>query len=93
MRTFLSELTEAELQELITIAVQKALENPSPAKKDIEYLTREETASKLHISLPTLHEYTKAGKLKKYRIKGRVLYKKDEIDAALTSNEPLKYRR
>ena len=61
--------------------------------KVVKYLTRKEVATKLHISLPTLNEYTKSGKLKAYRINGRVLYRNDEIESALTSVEPLKYRR
>lgn len=85
--------TEEEFDEHVTAAVKKALENFSSYKQEIIYLTRIQVAKKLHISLPTLNEYTKTGKLKGYRISGRVLYKKDEIDKALTSIEPLKYRR
>jgi excisionase family DNA binding protein len=84
-------LTEEEFDEHVTAAVKRALENFSPSKEEIIYLTRKQVAKKLHISLPTLNEYTKTGKLKGYRINGRVLYKKDEIDNALTSIEPLKY--
>ncbi|MBT3385984.1 MAG: helix-turn-helix domain-containing protein [Prolixibacteraceae bacterium] len=93
MKGIIIPLTEEEFQAHLTAAVLIALENFIPKNKGIEYLTRKEVATKLHISLPTLNEYTKSGKLKAYRINGRVLYRNDEIESALTSVEPLKYRR
>ena len=48
------------------------------------YLTRKETADKLSVSLPTLNEYTKRNLIKGYRFGVRVLYKQNEIEAALT---------
>jgi excisionase family DNA binding protein len=86
-------LTEKEFDEHVTAAVKRALENFSPSKEEIIYLTRKQVAKKLHISLPTLNEYTKTGKLKGYRINGRILYKKNEINTALTAIDTLKYRR
>lgn len=50
----------------------------------IIYLTRGEVAKKLQISLPTLHSYTKDGFIRSYRIGGKVRYKADDIDKALT---------
>jgi hypothetical protein len=47
----------------------------------------------LKISLPLLHEHTKNGILKAYRIGGRVLYRWDEVYEALEKVETLKYRR
>jgi len=65
-----------------------------PNQKDItKYLTRKEVAELLSISLPTLNEYTKTGKLKGFRIGGRVLYCANEIQNSLTEIEALKYRR
>lgn len=86
-------ITEEEFQERLEAIFQKMLENYSPALPVIQYLTRNDVAKRLHISLPTLNEYTKSGKLKGYRINGRVLYKEDEINEALTAIKPLKYRR
>jgi len=60
--------------------------------KEPEYLTRKETALKFHISLVTLNRLTKDGTLKSYRIGGRVLYKSNEINHALTEMHK-KYRR
>ena len=86
-------LTEEEFQARLDAAVKNALENFTPQIVQFEYLTRKKVSARLHISLPTLNEYTKTGKLKAYRINGRVLYRENEIDAALTSVESLKYKR
>jgi hypothetical protein len=93
MKGIIIPLTEEEFEAHLEAAVQKAIKNYSPTKDEVVYRTRKETAKKLHISLPTLNEYTKLGKLKGHRIMGRVLYREDEIDAALTAVQPLKYRR
>jgi excisionase family DNA binding protein len=93
MAGLIIQISEEEFQEKLEKAIEKALENFIPKKEEIKYLTRKEVAAKLRISLPTLNEYTKTGKLQGYRMMGRLLYKADEIDAALTSVQPLKYRR
>lgn len=46
-------------------------------------LTRKETAKRLNITLATLHEYTKSGKIIANRIGNRVLYKECDIQNAL----------
>ena len=56
----------------------------SPSAKEAKYITRKETATLLHISLPTLNEWTKDGTLKSYRIGTRVLYKPDEVAETVT---------
>lgn len=53
-------------------------------------LSRKETAKKLCISLPTLHQWTKNGNIQAHRIGGRVLYKWSEIELALKAIEPPK---
>ena len=87
---------DEELKKIIRDSVReefqkilKMLEESANTK----YLTRKETAAKLRISLPTLNEYTKNGKLIGHRLTGRVLYREDEINDALNAVEPLKYRR
>lgn len=52
-------------------------ENTSP------YLSREAAAKILTISLPTLAARTKEGYLISYRMKGRILYKRIEIENAM----------
>lgn len=55
-------------------------------------MTRQEAANYLRISLPTLNEYTKEGKIEGQRIGGRLLYKLDSLQAALQSTD-LKKRK
>ncbi|NVN97050.1 excisionase family DNA-binding protein [Candidatus Nomurabacteria bacterium] len=47
------------------------------------YWTRKETAEHLSITLPTLRQWTKEGRIKSHEIGRRVLYKPDEVDKAL----------
>lgn len=58
-----------------------------------QYLTRKEVAKALRVSLPTLNELTKKGKLTGYRLNGRVLYKFSEVDSSLIQIVASKYRR
>jgi len=82
-----------QLQTLIVDAVNACLyirdqEQPKQAPAALpapdEYLTRQQAADKLMISLPTLNELTKGGKLPGYRIGNRLRYKATEIQQALT---------
>jgi excisionase family DNA binding protein len=59
----------------------------------IEYGTREEVAKVLRISLPTLNDYTKRGILTAYKIGGKILYRWDDVHAAVQKVEHTKYRR
>ena len=47
------------------------------------YLTREEAAQLLKITLPTLHAWTAQGKIQKSKIGNRVLYSDEEIKRAI----------
>lgn len=62
---------------------------PQPEK----LLTRRETAKKLHVTLPTLRDYTRRGYLKGYRIGNRVLYKRNEVLNALQQIRTAKQAR
>jgi excisionase family DNA binding protein len=53
---------------------------PSPK---IEYLSRKEVSELLKVSLVTVHKWTNEGLINSYRIGRRVMYKKNEIEAAL----------
>ena len=52
-------------------------------KKETKPLTRKEAASYLDVSLPTLHEWTKIGKIRGARIGAQVRYRHEDIEAAL----------
>ncbi len=51
--------------------------------KEEIYLTRHEVCELLHITLPTLHTWTKKGKINAIKIGGRVLYKTSLINESL----------
>lgn len=78
-------LTPVPLNELvgeIVRAVRADMDTAAPPPPE-ELLTRKETAKQLHVTLPTLREYTRRGYLKGYRMGNRVLYKRNEVLAAL----------
>ena len=67
-------------------------ENLRQIEKDLPdlLLTRKEVASKLNISLPTLHKYSELGILTRHKIGERVYYRWSEILAAAKKIEPNK---
>ena len=82
----LSTIPYAEFQTLISTAVQTAVQAATEhlqAKENVEYLTRKQTSTLLGISLVTLSEWTKEGKIKGYRIASRIRYKRHEIEQSL----------
>ena len=57
---------------------------PQPeASKSFRYMTRKDIAAQLHITLPTLHEWTKLGLIKSYRIGSPVLFRSDDINESI----------
>ena len=82
----LSTIPYAEFQTLISTAVQTAVQAATEhlqPKENVEYLTRKQTSTLLGISLVTLSEWTKEGKIKGYRIASRIRYKRHEIEQSL----------
>lgn len=63
------------------------------ASHQSDYLTRAETAKMLKITLPTLHDWTKSGYLKAYRMGCRVLYKESDIVLALEKVPSFKHKK
>jgi excisionase family DNA binding protein len=53
-------------------------------KQPTEYLTRNEVAELLKISLVTVHNWSKQGVLKSYGIGNRVYFKRSDIELAIT---------
>jgi excisionase family DNA binding protein len=90
----LQNVTRQDLTAIIESAVSGLIKDfhPSPEVKT-EYLTRKEVAALLRISIPTLHQLIKTGKLKGYRIGGRVLFNKAEVEGSLEEIETLKYKQ
>jgi len=56
-------------------------------KEPTQYLTRNEVAEMLSIDISTVHNLSVKGTLQKYQIGGRVLYKREEIEHAITKLE------
>lgn len=82
----LLQVDEDRLYEIVSDAVNDRLRNINSQPTDKEtnkYLTREKVAELLHITLPTLHSLTQTGRIKAYKIGGRVLYKAKDVDNAL----------
>jgi len=79
---------EQRQKELIKDTLVQIINQPGNSLP--ENLSRQQACDYLNISLSTLNTYTKEGFLKKYRFGGnRVLYKRSELDEALTSIETL----
>lgn len=82
-------LTTDDLKNIIIESVSQALNGPETAPagtqpEQPEYLTRKQTADKLHISLGTLDTYTKLGILSAVKIGHRVLYRTEDLNEAFT---------
>jgi excisionase family DNA binding protein len=90
----LSQIPINELTEIISETIKKELQNLSPENEPTtEFITRKQTAELLGISLVTLHDWTKKGIIKGYRINTRIRYKKSEVLEAVKQIHTLKYGR
>ncbi len=77
-------LESSELKELIKEAFLEVYGQKTPVEsKQLEYISRKETAQRLGISLPTLNKNTKSGVIIGYRFGGKVMYKCEDIDGCL----------
>ncbi len=64
------------------------MEINTSVKKDYEeYLTRKEVKQALGISLPTIRRLTLDGLFPSYKVRGRVLYKRAEIDSMIANGK------
>jgi len=77
--TILQNVSFLELKKLISETVQEQIEHIQQPPPKTELLTRKEAAEILGVSLPTLHYWTKDGKVPAYRIGNRVRYKRNEV--------------
>ena len=57
------------------------------------FISRDEVAALLKITLPTLHDWTKLGWLKSYKIGHRVLYKPHEVMEAVKTTAINKHKK
>ena len=79
--------TLAEKLDTLTNALtEKEAKAETSANTPEKFLTRSEVARLLKITLPTLHDWTKKGLLKAYRIGNRIRYKEAEVMATISNN-------
>ena len=82
-----------ELESLIQNAIKESLvlrEQPKTEKSN-DFITRQETASILKISLVTLHHWTKRGLIDSYKISTRVRFKRSEVLRLVENGSLTKY--
>lgn len=91
----LSGLTLNDLLEKIGEVIDNRLSKSVPNKLENQsgYLSRKEVSKLLKITLPTLHDWTKQGILKSYKIGTRVLYKESEVKETLERVPLFKHRK
>ena len=73
-------MIDEAIERTVRPMIEQAVQPPHTPK----LLTRQQTARFLSVSLPTLHEWTMAGKITASRIGTRVRYYQTDVEAALT---------
>jgi excisionase family DNA binding protein len=88
------EQLKSELSDTIKKDIEKLLSlYQTPPQKENDFLTRKQAAALLGISLVTLGDWTKTGKVTGYRIASRVRYKRNELEKSLSQIQTFKVRR
>lgn len=67
-------------------AVKETLENNPPILDGERYLTNNDVANMLHISLRTLQDWRDNGRIAYIQISGKVLYKESDVRRLLEEN-------
>lgn len=80
------------IRQAVTEAVQGIVVQPTQ-EPEPRYMTGTEVDKLFHITPMTRISWADKGLLKRYKIGRRVLYRADEVEAALAEVVPLKYRR
>jgi excisionase family DNA binding protein len=91
--TLIQNVTPEELSESIRTIIREEFSLLNPKETAPRYLSRQEVATLLKLSLPTLNEYTRTGIIKGSRIGSRVLYAEADVKEAVRDIPALKYRR
>ena len=83
-KVLLDTLELSDIKKIIEEALEKKLLALNcEQREELILLSRKDTAKLLCVSLPTLHDWTKNGIIKGYRIGNRILYKLDEVNDSL----------
>lgn len=78
--------TPEQLQEAILQGIKQQLEQLKKhfqPKEPEEYLSRAEVAKLLKVDISTIHNWGKAGKIKRYGLGNRVYYKRSEVEKSI----------
>ncbi|HPR74188.1 MAG TPA: helix-turn-helix domain-containing protein [Bacteroidales bacterium] len=86
-------VTPEELLESVRKVVKQEIAELQIDRQSPKYFTRREVADLLKITLPTLFDYTRTGKIKGHRIGSRVLYLEEEVTRAVKEIATVKYSR
>ncbi len=78
------EQLKTEISEDVFKKIAPLIQSVNSPKQETDLLTRKEAAKLLSVSLPTILDWTKTGKITGYRIASRVRYKRAEIENSLS---------
>lgn len=87
-KLILSPIELGELIDAVRIVFREELKHQHETEQSNELLTAKEAAALLKISLVTLWQWEKAGRVKKHKIGSRVYFKHSEIMAGMDSLQP-----
>ena len=72
---FFQEITTDDLRQIVADEVRKALQDkPAPRQ-----YTREQVAEMCHVTLATLHNWVRQGRLHPTKVNGRVLFAEEDV--------------
>lgn len=77
------EQLKTEISEEVFNKISSLLQTAQTPSPETELITRKQAADFLGVSLPTINDYTKTGKIQGYRIGNRIRYKRNEIENSL----------
>jgi excisionase family DNA binding protein len=88
MQTYFTSLPleqlKTEISNEILDRITPIIQGVNKSTTNTELLTRKEASKLLGVSLPTLLDWTKTGKVTGYRIASRVRYKRSELENSLS---------
>jgi excisionase family DNA binding protein len=87
-KLILSPIELEAFMEAFRVIVRDELQHQHQTEKSDELLTAKEAAALLKISLVTLWQWEKAGRVKKHKIGSRVYFKHSEIMASIENLQP-----
>ncbi len=78
------EQLKTEISEDVFNRVAPLFNSAKTETQPIQLLTRKQAAQLLGVSLPTILDWTKTGKITGYRIASRIRYKRNELENSLS---------